>query len=287
MFFLHSILIFFIFILCIFSLPFKSFALADSAASLLPSIRFIQEKGVLVVGIPPFQTKPFYYIDKSNEKLSGYDIDIATQLADRLGVNVVFDNKSSSFDDLVRRSGNGDVDIAIGKLGTTYSRLYNSNPHIYLKFNQALLINRQVLSGIGLDSDKSLGKYLRNSSIRVGAIGNSAYTTYATYNFSNARISAFKDWNSTVDALMTNKVDAIYRDIIEIKTLIANNPRLNIDYAIINIMDGLDQKSIYIGNSLQDLGPFVDHLIADEFGILTSNEIMAKYSDLAEQKVKK
>lgn len=265
--------------LIVLSYPCDVKAVNDNYA-LVPAIRKIQENGSLVVGIPPFNTKPFYYYDKPDGQLLGYDVELATRLAERLGVKVVFDQDSKSFDDLVRRSGSGEVDIAIGKLGTTYSRLYNSNPQTYLEFNQALLINRQSLSSIGKDNDKDLGKKIRNSKIRIGAIANSAYTTYASYYFTNADVVAFDDWKSTIHALTDRNVDAIYRDINEIKMVVMDNPKLNVDYATINIVDGVDKKSIYIGQDLSGLGPFVEHFISDEFGILNSKDIMDRYSNL-------
>ena len=52
----------------------------------------------LRVGIPPYNTPPYYYKAAGPDGLAGYDIDVARTLAKRLGVDVVFDQQSSSFD---------------------------------------------------------------------------------------------------------------------------------------------------------------------------------------------
>ena len=53
----------------------------------------------------------------------GYDVEIATNFADQLGVDVQFDRDSKSFNDLVRRAGAGDFDFGNGKLGTACKRM--------------------------------------------------------------------------------------------------------------------------------------------------------------------
>jgi polar amino acid transport system substrate-binding protein len=251
-----------------------------SSFALIPAIQRIQASGELKIGLPPFETLPFYYHDKTSGDLVGYDIDVATRLAQRLGVIPIFDQKSTSFDDLVIRSGIGEVDIAIGKLGITYPRISSSIPYTYLEFNQALMINRKALSKVGSEQDDNLGEKILQSKLRVGTIDNSAYSNYVILNFPNIINVGFKNWTNAVDALLNHEVDAIYRDLNEMKILVTTRPNLNIDYAIVNIVDGLDKKAIYIGQDSSDLGPFVNHLIADEFGVPDSKEIMVKYSYL-------
>lgn len=250
---------------------------AANAPALIPAIERIQQKGELRVGIPPYNTPPYYYTSESGSSLAGYDIDVARALAKRLGVDVVFDQQSSSFDDLVSRAGRGEVDLAIGKLGTTYPRLYNADPHEYMRFHQALLIHRPALSQIGRDSDPRLGEKLKRASLRIGAIHKSAYDTYAKDVFPKAEIVAVKDWDAAKEALFSGRVDAIYRDATEIRMLTRQNPRLTLLYAPLVIADMLDVKSIYVGEANRGIGPVVDFLISSEFGVPDEQEIIRKY----------
>ena len=51
-------------------------AAVAAAQALIPSIEAIQERGVLRIGIPPFNTPPFYYREPDSNQLVGYDIDV-------------------------------------------------------------------------------------------------------------------------------------------------------------------------------------------------------------------
>ncbi len=117
-----------------------------------PTIERIQSKGEIVVGIPPYKTPPFYSKGSDGE-LVGYDIDIAKKIAKSLEVQIRFDRNSTSFNNLVKRAGNSEVDFAIGKLGTTYNRLYNAFPHYYMSFRHAFLIDRKILALAGKEND--------------------------------------------------------------------------------------------------------------------------------------
>ena len=46
----------------------------------------IQQRGFLKVGLPPYNTPPAYYLDPGSEDLQGYDVDLATGLAEKLGL---------------------------------------------------------------------------------------------------------------------------------------------------------------------------------------------------------
>jgi len=250
---------------------------AEAESALIPSIRRIQERGELLIGIPPYNTPPFYYRTAPDRDLQGYDIDIGRSIARRLGVRPVFDQRSTSFNDLVVRAGRGEVDLAIGKLGTTYPRLFDAQPHAYMRFRQALLINRQVLSRIGRESDPQLGIRLQEAPIRIGVIQKSAYDTFVKDVFPKASVMLFKDWPATVQALKSGDVDAIYRDSNEIRMLTLQDPRLALRYIDVIIDDMIDVKSMFVGNASEDLGPFIDFLVSSEFGIPDDKQIMKKF----------
>ncbi len=155
---------------CILLLP-----LSASAAE-NPFIDAIQKRGYLNVGLPPFNTPPAYYIDPKTDELSGYDVQLARGLAEKLGVEVQFDRSSTSFNELVRRVGADDFDLAIGKLGLTYKRLYDAFPIQYLSFRHAFLADRNFVTSLGVDpDDASFGKVLQNANMRIGSISNSTW----------------------------------------------------------------------------------------------------------------
>ena len=212
-------------------------------------VRAVQERGYLKVGLPPYNTPPAYYLEENSDELQGYDVDFARTLASKLGVDIQFDRSSTSFNNLVERVGNGDFDIAIGKLGLTYNRLFDAFPIQYLSFRHAFLANRGFVASLGVDpDDPRFGEILKNSTIRIGSIKNSTWETEAKANFPNATFVGFKNWPAAKKALFQKDsvIDAIYRDSTEIKPIVYAQPDLSLEYVPILFDELIDRKSIYL-----------------------------------------
>ena len=246
-------------------------------------INAIQQRGYLNVGLPPFNTPPAYYIDPKTDELSGYDVQLARGLAEKLGVKVQFDRSSTSFNDLVRRVGADDFDLAIGKLGLTYKRLYDAFPIQYLSFRHAFLADRNFVASLGVDpDDASFGKVLRNANMRIGSISNSTWETEAKSYFPNAEFVGYPNWPSAQEALFTIDpettrpyVDVIYRDATEIKPIVYKDPELSLKYVPILFDEIIDRKSIYLSEKgFVAFSPFIDNFISREWGEVKSDSVI-------------
>ena len=108
----------------------------------------ILDRGYFKVGIPPYDTPPYYYYDKRTNQMEGIDIDIVRGFAKNIGVEAVFDKKSKTYNGLLKRTGEEAFDLTIGKLSTFYKRMEDAHPHEYMTFRHALLANRRVISKI-------------------------------------------------------------------------------------------------------------------------------------------
>ena len=242
----------------------------------------IQRRGYLKVGLPPYNTPPAYYLDPKSDELQGYDVEFARTLASKIGVDIQFDRSSTSFNNLVERVGAGDFDIAIGKLGLTYNRLFDAFPIQYLSFRHAFLANRAFVTSLGVDSDDPrFGETLKNSNIRIGSIKNSTWETEAKANFPNATFVGFKDWPAAKKALFEKDsvVDAIYRDTTEIKPIVYAQPDLSLEYVPILFDELVDRKSIYLSQEgrlgLKDL---IDMTLRRQWrGIKTDTNILDEF----------
>jgi len=230
----------------------------------------IQGRGYLKVGLPPYNTPPAYYLDPKSDELQGYDVEFARTLASKLGVEIQFDRSSTSFNNLVERVGNGDFDIAIGKLGLTYNRLFDAFPIQYLSFRHAFLANRGFIASLGVDpDDPKFGETLKNSNIRIGSIQNSTWETEAKANFPNATFVGFKNWPAAKKALFQKDsvIDAIYRDTTEIKPIVYRQPDLSLEYVPILFDELIDRKSIYLSQEgWLGLKDFIDMTLRREWG---------------------
>ncbi|MAH58090.1 MAG: hypothetical protein CMN91_06595 [Synechococcus sp. ARS1019] len=268
------------FLLC-FALIFSSVLPVSAAENLF--IDGIQKRGVLKVGIPSYNTPPAYYIDKDSEQLKGYDIDIARDLANELGVDVQFDRTSEDLNTLVRRVGAGDFDMAIGKLGLNYKRMFNAYPVHYLNFRHALLANRTFVSSLSSEPGNSeFAEALKNSNIKIASLAKSIWEVETATNFPNATYVGYPDWAACQQALFDGDVDAIYRDMTEIKPLVYAKPELIIDYVPILFDDIVDKKSIYLSkDGYVNFTKFIKFYISKEWGqVKSDSDILEEYKDV-------
>ena len=244
-------------------------------------INTIQERGYLKVGLPPYNTPPAYYIEPGSEDLEGFDVQLARGLASKLGVDIEFDRTSKNLNQLVQRVGADDFDIAIGKLGLTYKRLYNAFPIQYMSFRHALLADRRFVASLGIDpDDPKFGDVLMQSKIKVGSIENSIWETESKENFPNAEFIGFKNWNAAKEALINNdtesgppSIDAIYRDVTEVKPIVYAKPDLSLKYVPVILDNIIDRKSIYLSEKGKlGLYDFIDNYLKEEWGGIKSDQ---------------
>ena len=276
---------------------FRCLLAAFLAASFLPTlpvyaaensfINTIQERGYLKVGLLPYNTPPAYYLEPGSEDLQGFDVELARGLASKLGVDIRFDRTSTNLNQLVQRVGAEDFDLAIGKLGLTYKRLYNAFPIQYMSFRHALLADRRFVASLGIDPDDStFGEALRQSKIRIGSIENSIWETESRENFPNAEFVGFKNWGAAKEALINTdsvpdeqRIDAIYRDVTEVKPIVYDKPDLSLKYVPILFDSIIDRKSIYFSEKGKiGLSEFVDNYLKEEWGgIKTDQNILDEF----------
>ena len=241
----------------------------------------VLDRGYLKIGIPPYETPPYYYFDNDSNQMEGIDIDIVRKFAKNLGVEAIFDRDSKTYNGLLKRTGADEFDISIGKLSTFYKRMEEAHPHEYMSFRHALLANRTVISRLqGQTPNEKFAPILLDSTIKVGFIKDSSYGEFANQLFPKATKLGLKDWPSCKKALMERKVDAIYRDATEVKKIVYEEPNLSLDYVPVLFDDKIDHISMYVSNKVNpDISSMLEYFITKEIGIKTDKEIMEEYTE--------
>jgi ABC-type amino acid transport substrate-binding protein len=194
----------------------------QAALSVMADIRSYPEeigtilnRGYIVFGMTQADQKPFFYKDELSGRLIGLDVEIAYEIANRLGVRAVFNREAASFDGVVLKVANREVDVALSKLSRTINRaamVRYTRP--YITFRQALLFNRLELAKVS--SEENLSLFVKRFTGNLAVIKNSSYIGYANANFPSATIKAYDTWGECVDALLAGEVLAVYRDEGEI-----------------------------------------------------------------------
>ncbi|MFQ6024182.1 MAG: substrate-binding periplasmic protein [Acidiferrobacterales bacterium] len=116
-------------------------AVANASEKYLPGIQQLIDKNRLVVAIGPEDAPPMITTDK-NGNLRGYDIELARDIAAKLGVQVEF-SRTAGTHELLRAVAEGKADIGISNLGLSIdtARIVSfTKPYLTQSFT--MLINR-------------------------------------------------------------------------------------------------------------------------------------------------
>lgn len=136
----------------------------DEANDLLASI---QDKGVLTVSTDPAYP-PQSKLNKDTNKYEGFDIDVATEIAKRLGVDIAWE--APSWDTIIAGNWNGRWDASVGSMTITPERsevLDFTPPYYYTPASIAVYKDNTSITGASdLDGKK------------VGACGGCTYDLY-------------------------------------------------------------------------------------------------------------
>ena len=238
-------------------------------------IEGILKRGELRVVVTAVDQPPFYYVDKKGN-LAGYDIDLATKMADELGVKLVISRDAPAFNDLVTQVASGKADLAVSKLSKTLTRAKTvkfSTP--YMVFKQGLLFNRLQLAKVASESE--VNNFVRNYKGTIGVIANSSYANYAKTNFPHATIKEFKTWDDAVQALINGEVLSVYRDELEIKKVLSSIPQSSLTLKPVYLKDLTDPIAIAVNRENSQLLYWVNFFLESQKK-KTADELLSTYS---------
>lgn len=246
-----------------------------------PDIQRILDRGTLVVAVLGTDNPPFFMDDREtgehNSSPIGLDINIAKGIADTLGVDVTFNRSAKTFNEVVDQVYQLNADIAISKLSRTLSRAQRvrfSKP--YVSMRQGFIANRLQLAQQTQDS--GMIQAIRNFQGKVGVIQSSSYVGFLKEKFPKATIVEYAQWDDIVNAVITGEIQAAYRDELEVKKIIRQNPDAALRLQTIALTDTKDQIAMALPWDSSHLQEFVNQyldtlelsynadLVLDEYG---------------------
>lgn len=213
-----------------------------SAGDLSPDMKRIIKQGKIVVAMYYEDIPPFIMHDKQGN-LFGYDIDLANDLGKRMGVEIEFNRKAKTFDEVVEIVANRKADIALTVLSRTLERAIKvgySRPYVLL--HQALLINRLKAAQLKIETDPVKG--LNHKDAKIGVVEGSSYVGFAKQNFPMALIIHYRTWDEVMKDVLEGKVHAGLYDEIEIENWRHSNPGAMIYIQSVIIKDRVDPIAI-------------------------------------------
>jgi ABC-type amino acid transport substrate-binding protein len=199
------------------------FAAHVTAGNIAPDIEKIFKKGKITVAMYYEDTPPFFMHNKKGY-LYGFDVDLAQDIARRMGVELEFNRSARSFDEVVELVNRRKADVAISALSSTLGRARLVRfTDSYIVLHRALLINRIELAKQKKRYDDPL-QLLNDPEMKIGVIRGTSYVGFAKEDFPKAQILHYKDWNTVVKDVLEGKIIAVLYDDIEIKIWNRANP---------------------------------------------------------------
>ncbi len=225
------------YLFAVFVLFFALFAQQKTAfaeeVNIPPDIQKIKKRGTLIVAILNKDVPPFFMTNAAG-KLTGYDINLAENLAHALGVEVEFDRHPQTFNDVVNEVAKGNADIGISLLSITLPRALKVNfTTPYTNLPITLLYNRlsaaqKKYSDVATDIGNA-------TNIKLGTLAESSYVEYLNKNYPKATIVLYDNIDQGMQDVRNNKIFGFYLYEIEVKNWLRKNPEANlyVNYQVI------------------------------------------------------
>ncbi len=187
-----------------------------------PDIARITAAGELRIAMTADLWPPFYYLNR-NKELAGLDIDMATEIARRLGVRVRFVREAKTFDEIVTMIVERRADIAVAYLSDTLDRaklVRFTRPYVQVK--PAVLINR-ALAGAARRGRDHLS-ILNHPDARIGVTKGSSAEGFAAADYPLAKIVSYETWAEITRDVAAEKLMGGVSDEIDAKSWQSAHP---------------------------------------------------------------
>lgn len=246
-----------------------------------PEIEKILQKGTLNIAMHSMDTKPFYSQNENGE-LTGFDADIAKDIAIRLGVDLKFNRTADTFNEVVDLIVREEADIAISSLSNTLSRAMKvrfSEPYITLyrtlAVNRLEFAKRRTKKNANIKNELQL--ILSLEDIKIGVVDGSAYIDFAKEDFPNAHVVPYKDWDSVMQAVSKREVFAGMYDNNEAEIWSYDHPESAIFIKTILLKEKKDTLSFAVHNKNEYLFHWLNLYLRKIMNDGTYDALIKKY----------
>lgn len=192
-----------------------SFALVPTALAQTSRLDEIVKAGVVRVGVFT-DLEPYGFLDASGKNV-GYDVDIALELAKRLGVKAEFVQVTgpTRVPSLVA----GKVDVVVADFTRTLERSK------LIGFTDPYLVVGNTYMVLAKRTDLKTAADLNKPSVRVGISRGGTSEQSVPASLPKATIVRFDNYNDELIAVRTGKTDVVSEDNIFTSQQVAKNPK--------------------------------------------------------------
>ncbi len=212
----------------------------DDRVNIMPDIKGSNVNGELKVGTVSDMGVPFAFI--KDGKLMGFDVELSSRFAAYLGKSKV--SVDMQFGSLLAAVATRKIDLINSSLAITDERkkkIDYSEPYYFS--NVCIIANKKNLAK---ESSSKMKRVEDIAEKKIGVLLGSVHDSYATKNFTNAKISHYQNVPDMLMALNLEKVDAAFYDHIALKEVLAANQDLGVlakDVFSVDIGAGFNKES--------------------------------------------
>ena len=238
-----------------------------NSASKTDLLEKIQKNGKLVVGMSAdYAPYEFHYIDENGKDvIGGFDVDIANEIANKIGVNLVI--QEMDFDALVSALPAGKVDLVISGMNPTEERAKVVDfSEVYYNSKHGILVRAE-------DADK-YQTFADLEGAKVGVQLGSTQEKIAKTEIPNVNLQQLSNINNLILELKAGKVDAIVMEKPVAEMAVKSNPELAVGKPIYEEQTGGNAVGIAKNNP---------HLLAKVNEVITELNESGKMDEYIEK----
>ena len=243
-----------------------------NSASKTDLLEKIQKNGKLVVGMSAdYAPYEFHYIDENGKDvIGGFDVDIANEIANKIGVDLVI--QEMDFDALVSALPAGKVDLVISGMNPTEERAKVVDfSDIYYNSQHGILVRTE-------DADK-YQTFADLEGAKVGVQLGSTQEKIAKTEIPNVNLQQLSNINNLILELKAGKVDAIVMEKPVAEMAVKSNPELAVGKPIYEEQTG--GNAVGIAKNNPQLLAKVNEVITELNESGKMDEYIAKANELA------
>lgn len=237
----------------------------------------IVARGYLVVGMVNVDNPPFYM--ERNGELVGYDIEMMRSFASLLEVELRFNRDATSFNQVVDFVEKGIIDIGASKLSRSFSRgIKVAFTRPYLEVHHGLLLNRVEFAKLA--KGRPAQEVIQDFTGSMGIIQKSSFVEFARRNFPRAKPIEYPEWADVLKAVNAGEVTSVYRDELEIKKVLRENPASELTLRTVSLRDTRDSIALAVNHSNPTLLNQLNLFLETNVPTLSADDILDRYESV-------
>lgn len=245
---------------------------------LAPDLQQIVKRKTLRISLHSEDSFPFYYVNEQKE-LTGTDIWLGKQIAEKLGVNLEWIREGKTFEEVIKLVVTRRADISVSALFPTLERAKSVRfTDAYWNVKPILVLNR-VKNGMSRDSSLVALKNLAKTNFPIGLYHAGFLSMRAEHRYPNANLRYYRSRKELLPALKSGEITAAFIDEIELQKWREKMPEFDLYFR--SVEDTTGPLAISIAVHPEDLQ--LHYWLNTFLGALTSDGKMESLINEAKQ----